>query len=116
MFYNSACTTTRSSPKVRDDCVGRESRPIALISALSATSSCFVQILNKRYVAFAIKVALARKFFKKFTDEVVTGYLAEPEPSRFGVINAFTRAAQGLAPLQRIEMERFSGTLLEAPL
>ena len=26
---------------------------------------------------------------KKFTDHVVSGYLAEPEQSRFGVINAF---------------------------
>jgi hypothetical protein len=30
------------------------------------------------------------------------------------VINAFTRAAQKLGPLQRIEVERFAGTLLEA--
>jgi hypothetical protein len=36
--------------------------------------------------------------------------------NRFGVINAFTNAAQKLGPLQRIEMERFAGTLLEAPL
>jgi len=35
---------------------------------------------------------------------------------RFGVINAFTNAAQKLGPLQRIEMERFAGTLLEAPV
>jgi len=33
-----------------------------------------------------------------------------------GVINAFTNAAQKLGPLQRIEMERFAGTLIEAPL
>jgi hypothetical protein len=44
------------------------------------------------------------------------GYAAEPEPTRFGVINGFTRAAQKLGPLQRIEMERFAGTLLEAKL
>jgi hypothetical protein len=62
------------------------------------------------------KIAEERNFSKKFSDELVSGYLAEPEPNRFGVINAFTRAAQGLAPLQRIEMERFAGRLLEAPL
>ncbi len=62
------------------------------------------------------KLAEARKLSQKFTDEVTSSYLAEPEPSRFGVINAFTRAAQGLAPLQRIEMERYAGTLLDAPL
>ena len=62
------------------------------------------------------KLAEERKLSQKFTDEVVSGYLVEPEATRFGVINAFTRAAQGLAPLQRIEMERFAGTLLETQL
>src|SRR6266702_2606680 len=61
-------------------------------------------------------IAEARKFSQKLTDEVVSRYLVEPEPNRFGVINSFTNAAQRLAPLQRIEMERFAGTLLEAPL
>jgi hypothetical protein len=32
------------------------------------------------------------------------------------VINAFTNTAQKLAPVQRIEMERFAGTLLKVPL
>jgi hypothetical protein len=62
------------------------------------------------------RIAEARKFSQKVADQVVSSYLAEPEPNRFGVINAFTNAAQRLAPLQRIEMERFAGTLLEAPL
>jgi hypothetical protein len=62
------------------------------------------------------KIAEARKFSQKLTDEVVSSYLVEPEANRFGMINAFTNAAQRLAPLQRIEMERFAGTLLEAPL
>jgi len=62
------------------------------------------------------KIAEARKFSQKLTDEVVSSYLIEPEPNRFGMINAFTNAAQKLGPLQRIEMERFAGTLLEAPL
>jgi len=38
------------------------------------------------------------------------------ESHRFGVINAFTNAAHKLGPLQRIELERLAGTLLEAPL
>jgi hypothetical protein len=62
------------------------------------------------------KIAEARKFSQKLTDEVVSSYLVEPEPNRFGMINAFTNAAQKLGPPQRIEMERFAGTLLEAPL
>lgn len=66
-------------------------------------------------VAVIRQLAEARKFSQKLTDETVSNYFLEPERSRFGVINAFTRAAQGLAPLQRIEMERFAGTLLENP-
>ena len=62
------------------------------------------------------KIAEARKFSQKLTDEVVSSYLIEPEPNRFGMINAFTNAAQKLGPLQRIEMERFAGTLLQARL
>jgi hypothetical protein len=62
------------------------------------------------------KIAEARQFSQKLTDEVVSSYLVEPESNRFGLINAFTNAAQKLGPLQRIEMERFAGTLLEAPL
>jgi hypothetical protein len=62
------------------------------------------------------KIAEARQFSQKFTDEVVSSYLGDAEPNRFEVINAFTRAAQHLGPIQRIEMERFAGTLLESPL
>jgi hypothetical protein len=62
------------------------------------------------------KIAEERKFSQKLTDEVVSSYLIEPGSNWFGVINSFTNAAQKLGPLQRIEMERFAGTLLEAPL
>jgi len=62
------------------------------------------------------KIAEARKLSQKLTGEVVSSYLVEPERTRFGLINAFTNAAQKLGPLQRIEIERFAGTLLETPL
>jgi len=62
------------------------------------------------------QLAEARKMSQKFADEVASTYALEPEPTRFGVINAFTRAAQKLGPLQRIEVERFAGTLLESKL
>jgi hypothetical protein len=62
------------------------------------------------------QLAENRKMSQKFGDEVASSYAAEPEATRFGVINAFTRAAQKLGPLQRIEVERFAGTLLEAQL
>lgn len=60
------------------------------------------------------RLAEARKMSQKFADEVVSSYAAEPEPTRFGVINAYTRAAQKLGPLQQIEVERFAGTLINA--
>jgi hypothetical protein len=62
------------------------------------------------------ELAEARKMPQKFADGVASSYAAEPQPTRFGVINAFTRAAQKLGPLQRIEVERFAGTLLEAQM
>jgi hypothetical protein len=62
------------------------------------------------------KIAAERKLTQRFTDEVVARYVAEPEPSKFGIVNAFSGAAQTLAPLQRIDMERFAGSLLTTPL
>jgi hypothetical protein len=62
------------------------------------------------------KLAEDRKMSQKLTDEVVARYVTEPEANRFGVINAFSGAAQTLAPLHRIELERFAGTLLTASL
>ena len=62
------------------------------------------------------RLANQRKLSQKFTDEVISSYQVESDPSRFGVINAFTSAAQKLAPLQRIEVERFAGTLLTTKL
>jgi hypothetical protein len=62
------------------------------------------------------KIADARQFSQKLTDADCASYLVEPEANRFGLINAFTNAAQKFGPLQRIEMERFVGTLLEPPL
>lgn len=59
------------------------------------------------------KLAESRSLSRKFTDQVVNCYQSDPEPNRFGVINAFTNAAHGLAPLPRIEMERYAGSLLE---
>lgn len=63
-------------------------------------------------VATIRSIAAARKLSQKLTDQVLSCYGADPEPNRFGLINAFTGAARTLAPLHRIEMERFAGTLL----
>ena len=53
---------------------------------------------------------------KQITVLTLCATLIELEANRFGLINAFTNAAQKLGPLQRIEMERFARTLLKAPL
>jgi hypothetical protein len=39
---------------------------------------------------------------------LVSSYAGETEPTTFSAFNAFTRAAQKLGPLQRIEVERFA--------
>jgi hypothetical protein len=54
---------------------------------------------------------------RKFADDVASSYAAGRAGAHaLGVINAFTRASQKLGPLQRIEVERFAGTLIEADL
>jgi hypothetical protein len=62
------------------------------------------------------RLAASRKLSLKLTDEVLSSYQIEPSPTRFGVINAFTAAARSLAPLDRIEVERYAGSLLSAVL
>jgi len=62
------------------------------------------------------RLAAQKKLSQKFTDEVISTYQIEPDPTRFGVINAFTSAAQKLSPIQRIEVERYAGTLLDAKI
>lgn len=67
-------------------------------------------------VSLIRKLAEERKLAQRLTDEIVGRYIADPEPNRFGLVNAFTGAAQTLAPLQRIEMERYAGSLLATTL
>ncbi len=50
---------------------------------------------------------------KQFEGEVIASFLARPEPTLFGVMNAFTNAAQKLAPQGQIEVERLTGTLIK---
>jgi len=45
---------------------------------------------------------------------VLAAFEAEPRATRFGVANSFTRAAQRLRPVERIEVERLAGRLLAA--
>jgi hypothetical protein len=92
----------------------------AIASTFGVANSLIEAFLKTREEPIADPVqtirtlAAERNFPRKFADQVVSSYEAEPEPSRFGVINAFTHAAHQLAPLHRIEVERFAGTLLAA--
>lgn len=47
-----------------------------------------------------------------YADAVVSAYEAEPEPNRFGMAQAFTRAAQRFSPERRLILEEFAGRLL----
>ncbi len=58
------------------------------------------------------KFGVQARLSEPFIDQIVESYDREPEPTLFGVINAFTRAAHELPPLARIEVERFAGRVL----
>ncbi len=45
---------------------------------------------------------------------VLAAFEAEPRATRWGLANSFTRAAQRLSPVERIELERLAGRLLAA--
>ncbi len=58
------------------------------------------------------RLGVQARLSEPFVDRVVESYDREPEPTLFGVINAFTRAAHELPPLARIDVERFAGRVL----
>ena len=45
---------------------------------------------------------------------VMDAYQKEPEPTRYGIVQAFTRAAQTVPPDAGYEMERIAGHYLTA--
>ena len=45
------------------------------------------------------------------SDSVYEAYEQDPEPNRFGLIQAITRAAQGLRPEDRLTVEEFAGRI-----
>lgn len=51
-----------------------------------------------------------------YTEVVLDAYRAEPEPTRFGLVQAVTRAAQATSPDTRFNLERFAGRMLEVGL
>lgn len=61
------------------------------------------------------KVAKKARYSQKFTDSVKESFQGEPMKSKWGVVNAFTHAAQNLDGDRRVEVERLAGNLLVAP-
>lgn len=53
---------------------------------------------------------------KPYIEAVVESYQAEPDPSRFGLVQAMTRTAQTLTPEERFLVERFAGEVLASPV
>ena len=46
---------------------------------------------------------------RPIAETVYDAYEADPEPNRFGIVQALTRAAQGLTPERRLEVEELAG-------
>lgn len=61
-------------------------------------------------------LAAKRGLSQEKTDRVKVAYAAEPFENKFGVVNAFTRAARAEAGDDRVDMERFAGSLLNVDL
>jgi len=58
------------------------------------------------------ELAAKRGLTQEQTDQVQLAYQVEPMATRFGVIGAFTRAAQAMEADVRVDLERFAGGLL----
>jgi hypothetical protein len=52
---------------------------------------------------------------RPIAETVHDAYEADPEPNRFGIVQALTRAAQGLPPERRLEVEELAGRLAVRP-
>ena len=60
------------------------------------------------------KVAKKARYSQKFTDEVKERWQDEQRSNKWGVVNAFTAAAQGLEGDRRVDVERMAGNLMTA--
>jgi len=61
------------------------------------------------------RLAEKRGMSKELTDSVQLAYQVEPMKNKYGLVNAFSRAAQTLEADDRVEMERYAGSLLVEP-
>lgn len=60
------------------------------------------------------RLGKAWKLAKPTIEAAKTAYQEEPRATHWGLANSFTRAAQRLQPVQRIELERMAGRLIAA--
>ena len=61
----------------------------------------------------AIEDLAKERFSDKFTDEIKSAFAVEPESSRYGIVNAITRASQTLKNMDdRVEVEQFASKYL----
>lgn len=58
------------------------------------------------------QLAAGWKLQVRLVAAILDAYQVEPRPTRFGLANSFTRAAQRLPAMERIEVERLAGRLL----
>ena len=59
------------------------------------------------------RLCSTNQYSKRFQDSAVLAYQVEPESTAWGVLNAFTRAAQKVEDTdKRIEIEQFAGNLM----
>lgn len=59
------------------------------------------------------ELAKKEKYSQAFTDSVQNSFMSEPEETAYGVINAFTHAAQKLPIEQRLDVESFAGKFMQ---
>jgi hypothetical protein len=56
-------------------------------------------------------IVTAHPQLRPIASSVYDAYGADPEPNRFGIVQAITRAAQGLRPEDRLTVEEYAGQL-----
>lgn len=94
----------------------RLSRAVRLIPEHWSRSAALIRAARREPIAdiqAAFEIAIrAERELRPISKAVLAAYEAEPEPTRFGLIQAITRAAQELGPERRLAVEEYAGRLL----
>jgi hypothetical protein len=59
------------------------------------------------------RLARSQKYSNDFVDNLKNSFNTEPDPSAFGIINAFTHASQSLPFERRLEVETYAGKVMD---